>query len=225
LYAVSVGALLGVPPAAAADRTPDVPLPMAARRLLLSLRNGSYTTPADLTMAIEAVAGAPAAVPRVRRALQILACLWFPILATISSLIGVLFSDQRGSVDSVSALLSLALGLAIGTLVVVVPFALLGALLMRGGFTFRFFGAALVNRRGEPAARLRGLWRAIVTWAPACVLPLLLVLIGQADASGPVKLTVQSVGMGLFVAGAVWTILHPTRSIQDRIAGTWVVPR
>ena len=31
--------------------------------------------------------------------------------------------------------------------------------------------------------------------------------------------------MALFAAGAVWAILHPSRSIQDRLAGTWLVPR
>jgi hypothetical protein len=34
-----------------------------------------------------------------------------------------------------------------------------------------------------------------------------------------------SLGMALLVAGAVWTALHPSRSIQDRLAGTWIVPR
>ena len=29
----------------------------------------------------------------------------------------------------------------------------------------------------------------------------------------------------LLVAGAIWAWLHPSRGIQDRIAGTWIVPR
>lgn len=28
-----------------------------------------------------------------------------------------------------------------------------------------------------------------------------------------------------FLAGAIWALLHPVRGIQDRIAGTWIVPR
>jgi hypothetical protein len=31
--------------------------------------------------------------------------------------------------------------------------------------------------------------------------------------------------MALFIAGAVWAALNPSRSIQDRLAGTWIVPR
>jgi hypothetical protein len=41
----------------------------------------------------------------------------------------------------------------------------------------------------------------------------------------PRALILPSLGMALLVAGAVWTALHPSRSIQDRLAGTWIVPR
>ena len=111
---------------------------------------------------------------------------------------------------------------------VVVPFALLGGFLARGGFTLRAFGAAVVNRHGEPASRFRTLWRAIVTWVPAGVLSLVFLVFknGRAVPSPDVRsLILPSLGMALLVAGAVWTALHPSRSIQDRLAGTWIVPR
>jgi hypothetical protein len=31
--------------------------------------------------------------------------------------------------------------------------------------------------------------------------------------------------LAVLVAGAVWAWRHPSRGIQDRIAGTWIVPR
>jgi len=31
--------------------------------------------------------------------------------------------------------------------------------------------------------------------------------------------------VALLSAGAVWAILRPSRGIQDRLAGTWIVPR
>jgi hypothetical protein len=31
--------------------------------------------------------------------------------------------------------------------------------------------------------------------------------------------------LAVFIAGAIWAVLHPSRGIQDRIAGTWIVPR
>jgi hypothetical protein len=29
----------------------------------------------------------------------------------------------------------------------------------------------------------------------------------------------------MFIGGAVWALLHPSRGIRDRYAGTWIVPR
>jgi hypothetical protein len=31
--------------------------------------------------------------------------------------------------------------------------------------------------------------------------------------------------IALIGAAAAWAIYHPSRSIQDRLAGTWIVPR
>jgi len=35
----------------------------------------------------------------------------------------------------------------------------------------------------------------------------------------------QTFVLAVFIAGAIWAALHPARGIQDRIAGTWIVPR
>ncbi len=40
-----------------------------------------------------------------------------------------------------------------------------------------------------------------------------------------VVLTLQTVLMIAIAAAAGWAIYRPARSIQDRLAGTWVVPR
>jgi hypothetical protein len=128
--------------------------------------------------------------------------------------------------NSPAKLWAVALAVVSGMLVAVVPFALVGALVMRGGFTIRGFGAALVNRQGRPVARFRALWRAIVTWSLPCALTLLFNNGGdEAMNIDPRLLVVQTLGIGLVVAAAVWTALHPSRSIQDRLAGTWMVPR
>ena len=129
------------------------------------------------------------------------------------------------TLQSPATLWAIALAVVSAMLVVVAPFALFGALVMRGGFTLRAFGAAMVNRCGEPVSRFRALWRAIVTWLPACALILLFKKSGTSTNIDPRLLVVQTLGVGLFVATAVWTALHPSRSIQDRLAGTWIVPR
>jgi hypothetical protein len=62
-----------------------------------------------------------------------------------------------------------------------------------------------------------------VTWSPACAL---IFLFNKNTTNIDLRLlVVQTLGVGLFVAAAVWTALHPSRSIQDRLAGTWIVPR
>jgi hypothetical protein len=231
LYGVSVGALLGVPPETAQDMKPGTPLPMPARKLLLSLRDGALQTTAALVEAVSTAVNAPAIYPRARRGVQIAVCALLPVLTTLVTIGGILFSSDQKALAKLGSPVTLwatALAVASGTLWVVVPFALLGALVARGGFTLRAFGAALVNRRGEPASRLRALWRALVTWSPAVALPFLFLLFKTGrtgtnlDAAG---LVLPSLGMALLVAGAVWTALHPSRSIQDRFAGTWIVPR
>ena len=103
--------------------------------------------------------------------------------------------------------------------------SLVGALLVRGGFTIRGAGAALVTSRGDVAGRPRALWRALVTWLPI-VPPLVLIAYGARvqDANLPLVVA-QTLSLSILAAGAVWAILRPSHAYQDRIAGTWIVPR
>jgi hypothetical protein len=103
--------------------------------------------------------------------------------------------------------------------------AAIGSLAARGGFTFRPFGAALVRKDGKNASRLRALIRVLAAWSPVPVVCYLV-----AKGSNPVDVStgralLEAAIFLVFIAGAVWAILHPTRGIQDRIAGTWIVPR
>jgi uncharacterized RDD family membrane protein YckC len=228
LYAVSVGALLGIPADVAQDRQPDTPLPMPARKLLLSLGDGAFKSTTALSEGLAAALNAPAVFPKPRRAAQIGVCA-IPAVLMAAVAVGVIMfnDDQKGlaAFDSPAMLWAIALGVVSGMLVAVVPFALFGALVMRGGFTFRGFGAAMVNRYGQPVSRFRALWRAIVTWSLVCALMLLFKGGDTATNIDPRLLILQTLGVGLVVAAAVWTVLHPSRSIQDRLSGTWIVPR
>jgi hypothetical protein len=167
--------------------------------------------------------------PPARRAVQIAVCALLPIVLTLVTIGGIVFSGNQKTLATLGSPVTLwatALAVASGTLWIVVPFAFIGALIARGGFTLRGFGAALVNRRGEPVSRLRALWRAMVTWSPAIALPFLFFLAKtQSENLSALTLIPPSLGMAFLIAGAVWTALHPSRSIQDRLAGTWVVPR
>jgi len=126
---------------------------------------------------------------------------------------------------STRVLASVGIAILAATFVIPAFFAVLGALLFGSGFTFRLMGAALVNRRGQPISRLRALARAAVTWSPAIFVCILLKYGPDVkDATGWRLLSEYAV-MALFAAVAGWAIARPSRAIQDRIAGTWIVPR
>ena len=109
--------------------------------------------------------------------------------------------------------------------------ALLSAFAFRGGFWLRLTGLAVVNQDGTEVSRRRAAWRSIVAF-----LPVWLVLAGLAVLSpagvGPLDLDPNMTHWPFLLlavppiwAGAAWAIVRPERGLQDRIAGTWLVPR
>ena len=201
---------------------------MPARKLLLSLRDGAFQSTGALLDGIATVMVVPAVFPKSRRAMQIGVCALPPVLASVAGVGALLYARGQNALSGLESSLSLwavALAVASGMFFLSVMFALPGAFLARGGLTLRAYGAALVNRRGEPASRFRALWRAMVTWSLACALVFFFKTNQNGTNIDTRSLILQAILMAIFVAGAVWTALHPSRSIQDRIAGTWVVPR
>src|SRR5262249_6213113 len=104
-------------------------------------------------------------------------------------------------------------------------FSGIGAVITGSGFTFRPFGAMLVNARGKRVSRIRALWRAVVTWTPVVVTLALFALHPKSGGGRPGVFALQAAVMAAMAAAAVWAILRPSRSIQDRLSGTWIVPR
>ena len=112
-----------------------------------------------------------------------------------------------------------------GTFIFVAFMAGVGALVTGSGFTFRPFGAALVNRRGKRISRVRALWRAGITWSTMIALAFILKNGPDVTDGSNLMVAVDLALVAIVVAGAVWAAQHPARGIQDRLAGTWVVPR
>jgi eukaryotic-like serine/threonine-protein kinase len=114
---------------------------------------------------------------------------------------------------------------ASGAAGLVAALAFIGALVTRSGFTLRAFGAALVTADGCPATRFHAVRRMIVTWSPLALAWLIFTF------SAPIKATTVSLALlytlplAILAAGAFWAWRHPSRGIQDRIVGTWIVPR
>jgi eukaryotic-like serine/threonine-protein kinase len=99
--------------------------------------------------------------------------------------------------------------------------ALIAALACRGGLVLRAAGLAVARGDGTQASRLRVLWRGLVAWSPVLLAGLVFCLL------------VRPLGMGRAVTAilipllalTVWSLALPGRGLQDRLAGTWLVPR
>jgi hypothetical protein len=114
----------------------------------------------------------------------------------------------------------LAVTLAVSLLVYVGLPALAAALLFRGGVVLLIAGVTYTRRDGVRASRLRLLWRAMLAWGP--VFPVFIVsilgVVKHLDWQPWLALAL----LGLLAAGSV---ALPVRGLQDRLAGTWPVPR
>jgi uncharacterized RDD family membrane protein YckC len=99
--------------------------------------------------------------------------------------------------------------------------AIIASVAFRGGLILRLAGVGFVRRDGTPASRLRLLWRTCVAWTPVlAAIPCYGVIThyyGQIAASVCVAVLL---GCLAFVS-----VLLPHRGLQDRLAGTWPVPR
>jgi len=228
LYCVAAGALLGVPPRDALDVLPRTPLPLPARKTLLALRASTYTSAGAMLDGMSTALATPAIFSRRRRATQIAAGALLPLGLTAVTIGTLVTKGERGSLSQFSTWSGLwVAGLAVlaGTFVITIGLSLAGALVTGSGFTFRPCGAALVNRRGERASRARALLRSAVTWLPVMATFYVFSISPRAPDYSVPMLLLQTCIMGGMFAAAGWAIARPTRGIQDRIAGTWIVPR
>ena len=129
-------------------------------------------------------------------------------------------SEQQAAASALLHLvqrLSRALiGLILLLLTFIALFGLVWAFLLRGGLLLRACGIAVVTVDGKPASRLRALWRGLVAWG---LVPAALVLVFTM---GP---AIGSLAGVLLLAGAVLAVVDPGRGLQDRIAGTRLVPQ
>jgi hypothetical protein len=98
-------------------------------------------------------------------------------------------------------------------------FAALGlawAVALRGGFWLRACGIAVVMDHGDEVSRARAAVRALVAWSWVPLQVTALVL-GWSLLTAPIWL--------VKVGAVVWAAVSPERGLQDRIAGTYLVPR
>jgi hypothetical protein len=98
--------------------------------------------------------------------------------------------------------------------------ALIAALAFRGGLVLLIAGVTFVRKDGQRASRLRLLWRGIVAWSPVFLAFILSVVAISKQVNWGPWLTLALPGLL-----AVLSVALPGRGLQDRLAGTWPVPR
>jgi predicted Ser/Thr protein kinase len=117
----------------------------------------------------------------------------------------------------------------------------IGAVVFRQSVLLRLFGLALVDHAGEEAARLRLLWRWLLTWgvvgvagcfAAGSVALVVAIDNPPAGVTEPMLAFARSLAWisglgftGLVLTAPIYTLKQPGRSLQDRLAGIWLVPR
>jgi hypothetical protein len=102
----------------------------------------------------------------------------------------------------------------------------------RGGLWLRLVGVAVVREDGAEASRRRAVWRSLVSWSPIWFLIAGLAVLRVDVRSWEAIVdaltahwAVALLAIALRGAGAVWVVIRPERGLQDRLAGTWLVPR
>jgi hypothetical protein len=111
------------------------------------------------------------------------------------------------------------------TLLLFTPaFCVLAALVFRGGLRHYSLGVRLVRRDGRRAGRLRCGWRALAAWAVVVCWVLLQEYTWRKQLAylGDFGWIVLGVLTPVSLAVMLRT---PARSLHDRLAGTWLVPR
>jgi hypothetical protein len=98
--------------------------------------------------------------------------------------------------------------------------ALIVGVVVRGGL-LRAVGLEIVTARGEPAGRLRVLARTALTWSPLLLVP----LVTPALAHVWPGLALSPWWLPVMIGGAIAIAITPERALQDRLNGTWIVPR
>ncbi len=136
----------------------------------------------------------------------------------IRKLLGDSMSDQ------LPPLAPIALFMFFGMLCVIAVSGLIAAVAARG-LLLRLLGFELVTSDGRRASRGRVLLRAAIAWSPLLVPVVVSTALGGM-AGGLWSLTAMlGVALVIQLAGAVIAIARPARGLQDRLAGTWIVPR
>ena len=252
LRKVATSALEGRPTSLNESRNKPIAVPLAlhARAFLDSLPK---TVDLKETIgSLKSLLSKPAVVTRARRLVLALGYIAWPVFTIISvAVMMAAVASRSQSSGLISTGMAGLIGILAGlfTLYLVSFFALGAALLFRGGLLMYLAGVTVVNRDGTPASRGRVFWRNFIAVLPLTLL-LLLGTIGYYNIPTAtwgtwllnyitinithggwldVEEMLVAAGLigliGLQVILTIVSLVLPNRSLQDRLAGTWLVPK
>lgn len=120
-------------------------------------------------------------------------------------------------------------------LVTILPWFVLWVLwsmISRGGISFKLMGIDLQNHAGKRAGMFQCGWRSFLIWLPFFALIIASVWIQDATLDKEHESAVWWIywipwwlALIYLAAGAVYTLIWPQRSVYDRLAGVFLVPR
>jgi hypothetical protein len=141
-------------------------------------------------------------------------------ITAAEAIAGPLVKDNPAAIQNLPPIAPLIMVLAMWIANAAIP-SLLMALIMRRGLVLMIFGTVVVNSVGEQASRGRALWRSIIVWSP---FPVVAILTGfLAPLIGATALMIL-VGAAVLIL-TIYSHLRKGRSLPDRLAGTWLVPK
>ena len=148
-------------------------------------------------------------------------------LAEATAIVQPVLDEMAASGGPFPPILAAFVGIAWAGIIAIL--SLLCALVFRRGLALLLLGVDLVTRDGSRASRLRVFWRCLVVWAPLPAIPILmgwLLTVVAPSTRGEVMLGLASaLTFALYIPLVACSTLLPERGLQDRLAGTWLVPR
>ena len=197
------------------------PLPLAARETLARVARAAFGSFDGVRAALEHLRHRPDAVSHRRRA----ASLFLPgvPLFLVMWAVAVILVRFRGIGSSAAGVTPTSVSrLFILQMAIVAALAAVTTLASKGGVVLWWSGIGLTTGTGMAAPRAVVVWRTFVAWSPVLAGA---VLVLGAGLHPRTALMAVIVAILLMLCGAVFAVLNPERGLQDRIAGTWLVPR
>jgi len=195
-------------------------LPLHARPVLQNLRKGKFEKLSFLTGNLRGLLDKPANVSKGIRAGSIF---MLPLYIGVMIFVGTL----HGAEWLYAMIGDSAEAIAIATAaLVLIGSALIQILLLpfRTSVSHSIFRLAVINARGDPPKISNLLFRWAIVWLPLFIpVALVALMIGRSEPA--VALALALMLLLLWIAAALYAVIHPNRGLHDRLAGIWVVRR